>query len=193
MASDNLNEYHQALQTAFYQQRDQELLAYLRETESGSHAASDDPLKSLAGVRDPEVLQALKKLGITSENILAFTLLPLVRVAWADARVQDGEFNAILQAAEAEGIRDGSVSYRLLTRWLEERPSEQMLDAWRSYARALADELDEETLNSVRHEVIGRAYRVAQASGGILGVHTVSDNERLVLEDLGRALDKTCV
>jgi hypothetical protein len=193
MANDKLNDYHTALRTAFYQQRDQELLDYLDGNLGGEHDAGEDPLHSIAGVRDPEVLQALTKLGITPDNVLAFTLLPLVRMAWADSRVQDGEFNAILQAAEAEGMKDGSVSYRLLTRWLEERPSEQMIDAWRSYARALAEELDDATLLAVRHEVLGRAHRIAEVSGGILGFNTISDNERLVLEDLSRALEKSSV
>ena len=191
MANDKLNEYHTALRTAFYQQRDQELLDYLDGVPSSEQTADDDPLRSIAGIRDPEVTQALTRLGITPDNVLAFTLLPLVRMAWADSRVQDGEFNAILQAAETEGIPEGSVGYRLLTRWLEERPSEQMLDAWRSYARALADELDDATLSAVRHEVLGRAHRIAEVSGGILGINTISDHERLVLEDLSRALEKT--
>lgn len=190
MASDKLNEYHQALRSAFYQQRDQELLEYLDQAQGLDPVPDGNPLESIAGVRDPEVLDALTRLGITTDNILAFTLLPLVRMAWADNRVQDGEFETILSAAESDGIREGSVGHRMLSRWLEVHPSEQMIDTWRLYARALAEELDEPTLEAVRHEVLGRAYRVAEVSGGVLGINKISDNERLVLEDLAHALNK---
>ena len=197
MASEKLDEYHHALRAAFYEQRDQELLDYLSSSQHDAFGESGESehaefahLESLAGIRDPEVLQTLTQLGITTENILAFTMLPLVRMAWADNRVQDGEFEVVLKAAEEDGIREGSVNHRMLSRWLEERPSDKMIDAWRMYARALAEELDDGALEAVRHEVLGRAYRIAETSGGFLGISKITETERLVLEDLRRALDR---
>ncbi len=189
MHNPSLDEYHHELQQAFFQQRDQELLEYLRSSSAGSETA--DSLHSLTGVDDPQVFEALHRAGITAESIAAFTLLPLVRVAWADGSVSDNEFGAIMKAAEDEGILEGSVGQRLLHRWLEERPSERMLIAWRAYAQALGRELDDESLEAIKQSTLGRAFRVAESSGGLLGLgNKVSDNERLALEDLANAFDK---
>jgi hypothetical protein len=189
MHNPSLDEYHQELQQAFFQQRDQELLEYLRCSSAITESA--DPLHALTGVDDPQVLESLQRAGITAESIAAFTLLPLVRVAWADGSVSDNEFNAIMKAAEDEGIHEGSVGQRLLHRWLEERPSERMLIAWRAYAQALGRELDDESWEAIKQSTLGRAFRVAEASGGLLGLgNRISDNERLALEDLGNAFAK---
>ena len=88
-------------------------------------------------------------------------------------------------------IRCSAMKNRLLNRWLEERPTEKILDAWRNYAQALARELDEASLEVFRQSTLGRARRVANASGGIFGLgEKISDNERHVLHDLANALTK---
>ena len=150
-----------------------------------------DQLQTKAGIADPEVLADLKRVGITSASMTAFMLLPLVRLAWADSKIQNGEFESLLKAADDDGIAYGTPAYRLLNRWLEERPTEKVLDAWRNYAQALARELDEASLESFRQATLGRARRVAEASGGIFGLgEKISENERHVLHDLANALAK---
>ena len=105
MHNPTLDEYHRELRNAFFQQRDQVLLDFLNAPDESSSA--EDPLQFLTGVEEPQVMAALRQVGITAESMAAFTLLPLVRVAWADAQVQDNEFDAILQAegnAERQAI-----------------------------------------------------------------------------------------
>jgi hypothetical protein len=137
------------------------------------------------------VLDALIRAGITAESLSALSLLPMVRVAWADAKVQGNERQAILQAAHAEGVSADSTSYRLLDSWLNERPEPSLLEAWWEYARGLARELDETSLAAMRRMTLDRARRVAEAAGGLLGFgNQVSSNEELVLADLARAFEK---
>ncbi len=183
--------HRQELHDAFFEDRDQELLDFLRFETKTIEEQEMDQLQSTAGIDDPEVLADLKRVGITSASMTAFMLLPLVRLAWADSKIQNGEFESLLKAADDDGIAYGTPAYRLLNRWLEERPTEKVLDAWRNYAQALARELDEASLESFRQATLGRARRVAEASGGIFGLgEKISENERHVLHDLANALAK---
>jgi len=117
--------------------------------------------------------------------------LPLVRLAWADTKMAEGEFHTLLKAADEEGITYGTPAYRLLSRWLDERPSERMIETWTDYARALSQELDEESLSALRTATIERAKKIATASGGFLGLgDRVSRDEQNVLHDLSLALSK---
>ena len=121
----------------------------------------------------------------------AFMLLPLVRLAWADTKMAEGEFHSLLKAADEDGIAYGTPAYRLLSRWLDERPSERMIETWSDYAHALSEELDEESLAALRTATIERARKIASASGGFLGLgDRVSRDERDVLMDLHLALSK---
>jgi hypothetical protein len=191
MNNTSIAQHRQALHDAFFQDRDQELLDFLQSESDFVEDSERAKLQTTSGVDDPHVLDALLQVGITSASMTAFMLLPLVRLAWADSKIQNGEFESILKAATEAGIDYGTPAYRLLNRWLEERPSEKMLEAWWTYAHALARELDNTSLDAFRQATLGRARRVAEASGGLLGLgEKISENERLVLQDLANALAK---
>lgn len=191
MSQPTFSQHQQSLHDAFFADPDQELLDFLRSEREEQKEEQLTELASIAGVHDPKALATLQRVGITPASMAAFTLLPLVRLAWADESIQDNEDDYILRAAAEDGIHYGTPSYRLLSKWLEERPSEKMINAWSSYAQALARELDDTTYRSVVEATLGRAKRVAEASGGFLGLgEKVSENEQLVLHDLAHALNR---
>ena len=191
MNQSSIDKHRQDLHDAFFQERDQELLDFLRFESETAEEQEREQLQTMAGISDPLVLDALDRVGVTSSSMTAFMLLPLVRLAWADSKIQNSEFDSLLKAATDDGIAYGTPAYRLLNRWLEERPTEKMLDAWWKYAQALARELDEKSLEEFRKATLGRARRLAEASGGILGLgEKISDNERQVLNDIANALTK---
>jgi hypothetical protein len=186
-----VEKHRQEMHDAFFQDRDQELLDFLQFEAETLEEHERNQFQAIAGTSNLEVLNALKQVGITSTSMTAFMLLPLVRLAWADARIENGEIDSILKAATDDGIVYGAPAYWLLNRWLTEKPTEQMLDAWWKYAQALARELNETSLEVFRQATLGRAQRVAEASGGMLGMGAkISENERLVLHDLAHALTK---
>ena len=190
--SDSIDARRQALHDAFFQDRDQELLDFLDEQAITEQQKGREELRIAAKVDNPVILDKLEKLGITAPAMTAFMLLPLVRLAWADTKMAEGEFHRLLKAADEEGITYGTPAYRLLSRWLDERPSERMIETWTDYARALSQELDEESLSALRTATIERAKKIATASGGFLGLgDRVSRDEQNVLHDLSLALSKT--
>ncbi|MFM8574077.1 MAG: hypothetical protein ACKOAU_20950 [Pirellula sp.] len=189
--TDSLDKQRQSMHDAFFMDRDQELLDFLEEQSDSRADTSRELLRQAAKIDDPRVLDMLERLGVRAAAMTAFSLLPLVRLAWADTRISQSEFAALLKAAEDEGIAYGTPSYRLLSRWLDERPSEKMIQAWTAYAEALSNELDPESLAAIRHATIERAQRIAQASGGFLGLgDRTSHDEHNALLDLQRALTK---
>jgi len=186
------------LEDQFFRERDVELLEFLRSQAVENEQRTDpdelqlrNQLAEIAHVHESQVLDELIRVGITAGSFVALTLIPLVRVAWADGAIQDRERDAILQAAAAEGIKVDSANYRLLESWLDERPQPALLEAWRDYAMALARDLDAVSLAAIRRITMERARRIADSSGGILGlVSRISKEEDLALTDLARAFDK---
>ena len=193
-----LAEKSRVLKEQFFRERDLELLEYLRsqvvENEQQTQSSElqlRNQLAEIAPIDEIEVLDELIRVGITAESFVALTLVPLVRVAWADGAIHDRERDAILQAAADEGIKVDSANYRLLEGWLDERPQPALLEAWRDYAMALARDLDAESLAAIRRITMDRARRIADSSGGILGlVGRISKEEELALIDLDRAFEK---
>lgn len=187
MSQDLLAAKSRALENSFFRERDLGLLAYLRSQTDQTR----NQLAEIAKIHDIKVLDDLIRVGITAESFTALSLLPLVRIAWADAEIQDSERAAILQAAETEGISKDSTNYQLLKGWLDDRPDPTLLEAWREYAVELAKELDDASLAVVRRITMDRARRIAELTGGILGLsHEISKEEERALIDLARAFEK---
>lgn len=184
--------YHSELHDAFFADRDQELMDFLRMEAADIEQQELERMQAHLGIHDPNVLNELKRLGVNSSSMTAFSLLPLLRLAWADSKIQQGEFACILKAAENDGIEFGTPAYRLLTKWIEARPTDKMLNAWRNYAHAVTKEMDEKSLAALRLSIMERIRRVAEAAGGTLGFgDKISENERRILQDISSMLTKS--
>ena len=137
----------------------------------------------------PEVLAPLVRHGVTAETLPALFLVPLLAVAWADDQLSRTERLELLAQARDMGVEPGSPCHELLGCWLESRPEPALFEAWRAYAAALCEALDEEQRDAVAGAVLWRARQVARADGGVLRVgRRVSAAERRELHDLARAL-----
>src|SRR5262249_25535396 len=66
-------------------------------------------------------------------------------------------------------------------------PTDARRKVWHAYARDLASRLDAEERRRVRDELLRRARKVAEASGGVLGIAKVSAKEEKVLDALAEA------
>lgn len=177
----------QGLENEFFHRVDQSLLDRLRKkaaTESGRKR-----LAAATGISDGIVLDELLDVGITPESLVALTLVPLVRVAWADRTVDEREREAVLKAARQAGLSDTSASYSLLSTWLQREPSQKLYTTWKHYAEALVESLPQKRLHRMRDDILQRTRLVAEATGGFLGIRSISDAELEVLADVEDTLN----
>lgn len=174
------------LEEAFFAKENERLLRELREK-----AKVDEKRKALSVVvktKNPALIDHLMGLGVEPESILAVGLVPLAAVSWADGRLEDKERNAILRAASERGIEPESAGYTLLDVWLKKKPNQQLMDAWKKYARDIWEQLTEQERILMREGIVGRAREIAEAAGGFLGMRSISPQEKALLEELEKVL-----
>jgi hypothetical protein len=180
-----LGDRRKALEEQFFTKHNEQLRQQLRESQEKQ--ASRDALARVAGETHPEVLDRLVELGIGPETWAAVEIVPLVEVAWADAKLDEKERSAVVKAAEASGITTDSPSHALLEDWLTHRPDGRLLAAWGEYIVGLCADLDPGQKDALRDEILGRARTVAEAAGGFLGLGSkISREEEVVLQQLER-------
>jgi hypothetical protein len=188
MAERILDDRRQALEEAFFRKENARLRARLqaeREQESARNALADE-----IGLENKALLDRLVELGIHVDTIEALVLVPLAMVAWADGKMDARERDAVLRGAEGSGITRGSPAYELLESWTVERPPRELLDSWRAYIAALIAELSADQRWALEERILGRARAVAQATGGFLGISSVSREEEAMLKELESAFGK---
>lgn len=181
-----LQDRERALENAFFARQEAALLEKLREGERSR--SRKEAIAAASGIRDDAVLDKVAALGLGPETVAALALVPLALVAWADGSLDARERAAVMEAARDAGVTANGEAARLLDTWLASPPGADLKAAWRGYAGALSAGLDESARAALRRETVGRARRVAEAAGGVLGLgRRVSEAEERVLKELDAA------
>jgi uncharacterized tellurite resistance protein B-like protein len=183
--ADSLQNRGRSLENAFFSNLDEELLSKLREKLSVDNAVAE--FQTATGIKDPNVVAALHKLGISPSTMSAMRVLPLIAVAWADGQADANEIAAVNTIASRHFQHD-SAAAGLLKNWLSNRPTEAMLDAWEAYAATVFASLSEGESQSLKAALIEEVNEVATASGGLLGFGAVSASEEKTIVRIKRAL-----
>lgn len=171
-----------ALEDSFFANENARLLQKLRET-----AAKEDKkneFREYLSIENDEVLDALVELAVEPETLVAFTLVPLVEVAWADGEIQPSEREAIIKAAVERGVEEGSATCTLLRNWLETPPNPKLLETWGGYIEELMGSLGAEMRAQMKRSILGNARAIAEAAGGFLGIASISAAEKKKLDEL---------
>ena len=185
---DSLSQRGRSLEEAFFRERDARLIEERKKLEQVKKTKEE--LAQTSGISNPKVLDKLIELGVSSSLLASLSILPLVEIAWADGKLDPKEKDAVLQAADQGGLSKGSVDYNLLNEWLKERPSSKFLEAWMHYIAGLREVLNQQELNDLRTSLLGRARRVAEATGGVMGLGSkISDEEQAVLKKMEKAFN----
>ena len=188
MSKNIFKDRESALEYEFFHRVDDELLARLKaklDFEQQEHALAD-----ATGIKDEAVLAELVELGISSETIFALSLLPLIRVAWADGKIADKERDAILQAAHSTGHERDTASHHLIDEWLNHEPTEKLKRAWEDYVHAICETISPNAKAMLKNDVIERSRRIAESAGGILGFHWISEGQQAVLNEIAETFDR---
>lgn len=188
MSEVTLEERGRALENQFYEKENQQKLAAMKEKLESQETREE--LRKASGMSDDAVLDRLVALGLKANTIAALSLVPLIAVAWADGMIQENERSAILQGAHGKGLEQGSDGYELLQTWLSKKPDEQLFEAWESYIKALASQLNDEQNRLLKNQIVGFAKLVATSAGGILGFGKVSGTEEKVLNRIEAAFHR---
>ena len=187
MSKPPINPDARTLEDAFFAQENAKLLEEMRR--KAELQERRNALKEALPNADDAALDHLLALGINAETVLAMTLLPLARVAWADGTLEPKERQAILKAAAERGVGPGSPPYDLLQVWLERRPHDSIVAAWGRYIDGIWPKLTAEQQVQFRDRLLGLARGVAQAAGGFLGLGSkISEAEQAVLDEIDAAL-----
>lgn len=146
-------------------------------------------ISSAVGSTDADLLDRIQALGFDGDSARVLDLLPLVHVCWADGRVQRGEREAVVEILERRGLERGSEPRLFIESLLERRPSESFL----GQALALVKDLSARR-PGVPADLVDLSARVAEASGGLLGIGTrTSDAERALIRTIADALGPEAV
>jgi hypothetical protein len=170
----------------YFRRKDRELVEKLRQ--AGEASAARRALEASSGIHDPEMLQELEALGFTPDTVSLLPMVPIVQVAWAEAGVSDDERALIVQFARERGVADGSVADQQLQLWLTERPSEDVFSRATRLIRAMLDHPEGQAQPLTIEDLVHRCEEIAAASGGILGFHRISGEERALLGRIQSAL-----
>ena len=174
------------LEEVFFARQTLDQLKHMREEKIA--AMEREELSQASGITQKEILDELRQTGIKPESLAALSLIPLVKVAWADGELDAKEKDAILQAIHKEGISKDSPSYEMLETWISKEPNEDLYKAWVDYVGALSHALDGKSFVTLRDEILGFAHKVAEASGGFLGLGSkTSSVEQAALDSLKKA------
>ena len=176
-----------ALEDSFFAKENARVLQELRSASVREEKKKE--FREYLNIESEEVLDALINLEVEPETLLAFTLVPLVEVAWADGEIQANEREAIIKAAMESGVEDGSPTCTLLRNWLQTPPDPVLIETWRGYIEELMNSLGERARAHLKSSSIGRARAVAEAAGGFLGIGSISAAEKKKLEELEWAFE----
>lgn len=182
MTHGDLRARAKALEEVFFAGVDQKLLDQMQARLAADR--SKTMLAAASGITDDTLLEQLIAQGVKAETLAALSFVPLVAVAWADGKVEDREREAVLEAAEQQGIDKDGPGFALLRSWLAATPLPEMLDVWKSYIKELTRELGSDATATLKVAVMERAEKVATAAGGILGLGTISSAEQKMLNEL---------
>lgn len=183
MAERVLGDRGRTLEEEFFRKEEAKILERMRAQKAA--AITREELTRATGISDAAALDALLSLGLSPATLAALSLVPLVEVAWASGGVDAAERKAVLAAAGETGI--DAASRDLLASWLTHAPDRALLEAWKGYVATMSKSLEPAQRERLKSELVGRARKVASASGGVLGIGKISKEEDAVLQELSKA------
>lgn len=175
-----------ALENQFFRAVDRALVERMQAELAAEDARTK--LREATGITNEKLLDELLDSGIDQATLVAFVLLPLAEVAWADGQVQEAERQLVVNTALSLGQAADSPGLELLIHWLDTRPADELFPIWCEYASRVVGSLSRVSQRELSALLLRRARSVATAAGGILGVGSMSAAERQVIQRVQQAL-----
>ncbi|MFY8199162.1 MAG: hypothetical protein ACOVLE_00720 [Pirellula staleyi] len=135
--------------------------------------------------------ESLVDSGFELSTLTAFIWVPLVFVAWADGKADTLEKNAIFDVLRNKGISQETASMMIAHEWFRKSPNEDLWKTWQEFATTTLASLAPAIRNELIDEIVGLCHVVAHASGGFLGVGTISETEANIIDRVIGALQSS--
>jgi hypothetical protein len=175
-AKEFLDDREHALENEYFFRKDRELIDHLRE--EGRKEAERRALEEELQTHDTAFLQELQAAGFSPDNLRLIHLVPLVEVAWSEGEVTARERELILALASRRGFATDSAAFQQLVGWLDSRPDAAFFETTYEAIRRLLALQDETSRQATREDLVAWCTRIAEATGGILGMAPISKDER---------------
>jgi hypothetical protein len=141
-------------------------------------------LAQASGIRDEELLEGLRRLGVTPATLPALDLAPTILVGWADGAMSRLERDRLRALAVIRGVAESHPAWGLLQHWMLQRPSPHDERVLLAAVVARLDRLPLRIRLKRREAILRDCEAVARAAGRMLGGPKVSREERLALDEL---------
>ena len=177
-----------ALENEYFHRKDRELIARLRA--EGRKLAERHALENRLDTHDTAFLEQLQAAGFEPDNLVLLHLVPLVEVAWAEGEVTPRERELILAMAARRGVTDAGPAYERLVGWLDTQPDAAFFATTYEAIRKMLALEDETSRHAVQRDLESWSTRIAEATGGILGMMPISRDERECLRRIAQRLSQ---
>ena len=181
-----LEEREHALEDEYFHRKDRELIARLRE--AGRRETERHDLEERLDTHDTAFLERLQAAGFAPDNLALLHLVPLVEVAWAEGEVTPQERALILALAARRGVSTDGPAYAQLVGWLDAKPDEAFFATTYEAIRMMLALEDEPSRHAAQLDLELWSTKIAEATGGILGMMPISKDERECLRRISERL-----
>jgi tellurite resistance protein len=175
-----------AKEEEFFHSREQALLEKVKQRAAAQSEARR--LGEVLGTRDEGILQDLQALGYTTDIIQILFAVPLIAVAWADGEVSKRE-RSLIQELAGVSQSDNAAAHHQLKQWLDKKPPQDFLERSLRIISSLLKTLPPDEESDRGRELLTSATRIAEASGGFLGLGSISATERALIERVAREIE----
>ena len=172
----------------YFRRKDRELIERMRQ--ASQSAENRKALETETGIHDPAMLEQLEELGFTPSTIALLPLMPVLQVAWAEGGISAGERKAIIELARTRGVADGSRADHQLRAWLDQAPTADTFSRARRLIAAMVERPEEGHADITADDLLRYCEEIAQASGGLFGIGSISAEERTAMQQIAAELKK---
>lgn len=170
-----------AIEEEYFRRKDRELIEKMRQAAVAEQAR--DALSQQTGLQDPALLTELQALGFSPDTVVLLPLVPVLEVAWAEGGITSAERHLLVKLARSRGIEDGSAAARQLEDWMETRPDETVFAHAGRLIAAMLDTKGTAAAGLSADDLLAYCEKIADASGGVLGIiGRVSVEEKALLK-----------
>jgi hypothetical protein len=190
MAEDDagMSKRSRASEDEYFARRDRELLE--TERRKAADAAELRRLGEALGVSDDDLLARLRDAGFGPSHVAVVSVLPALEIAWSDGAVgtAEGELLKEQLRSHSDGQQPSAEAIAKLDDFLVTRPPDHLFERARRAAQIAMSRASEDDRRKFATRLMAEAKAVAEASGGLLGLRSVSTPERRALDALAAAL-----